>query len=127
MSCMSLFILNINFLFLISHFICKYCLLFSSLPFYFVMVSFAVQKLLSSGRSYFFFIFAFIFFTLGDIPKTDITIIYVKDCSAYIFLYEFYNIRSFLHLGHQSILSFFSYMVLENVLIYSFICSFPVF
>ena len=74
---MSLYILDINFLFLISHFICKYFLLFSSLPFYFVMVSFTVQKLLSSIRSYF-LIFAFISFTLGDIPKTNITIIYVK-------------------------------------------------
>ena len=94
-SCMSLYILDINFLFLISHFICKYFLLFSSLPFHFVMVSFTVQKLLSSIRSYF-LIFAFISFTLGDIPKTNITIIYDKDCSAYIFLYEFYNIRSYI-------------------------------
>ena len=46
-SCMSLYILDTNFLFLISHFICKYFLLFSNLLFHVVMVSFAVQKLLS--------------------------------------------------------------------------------
>ena len=59
------------------------------------MASFTVQKLLSSIRSYF-LIFAFISFTLGDIPKTNITIIYVKVSYAYIFLYEFYNIGSYI-------------------------------
>ena len=49
------------------------------------MVSFAVQKLLSLIRSHL-FIFAFIFFVLGDRFKKVIAVIYVKECSAYVFL-----------------------------------------
>ena len=53
---------------LISHIICKHFLPFSSLSFYFVMVSFAVQKFLSLIRSHL-FIFAFVFFAWEDRSK----------------------------------------------------------
>ena len=47
--------------------------------------SFAVQMLLSAIRSNL-FIFVFIFITQGGGSKKDIAAIYVKECSAYIFL-----------------------------------------
>ena len=59
------------------------------------VVAFAVQKLLSLIRSHL-FIFAFISFTLGDGSKKNIAAIYVKECSAYIFLQEFYSIQSYI-------------------------------
>ena len=43
-----------------------------------------------------FLIFVFIFITLGDVSKKSIATIYVKECSAYVFLKEFYNIRSYI-------------------------------
>jgi len=46
------------------------------------MISFDVQKLLSLIRSYL-FIFVFIFIRL---IKKDLAVIYVKECSAYVFL-----------------------------------------
>ena len=49
-----------------------------------LMISFAVQKLLSLISSQL-FIFAFISFALGDNPPKKITTIYVKECSAYVF------------------------------------------
>ena len=49
------------------------------------MVSFAVQKVLSLIKSHL-FIFIFIFITLGGRVKKNIAMIYVKECSAYIFL-----------------------------------------
>ena len=49
------------------------------------MGSFAVQMLLSAIRSNL-FIFVFIFITQGGGSKKDIAAIYVKECSAYIFL-----------------------------------------
>ena len=49
------------------------------------MGSFAVQMLLSAIR-YNLFIFVFIFITQGGGSKKDIAAIYVKECSAYIFL-----------------------------------------
>ena len=49
-----------------------------------LMVSFAVQKLLSLIRLHL-FIFAFISFALEDRSKKNITTIYVKECSAYVF------------------------------------------
>ena len=49
------------------------------------MVSFAVQKLLSLIRPNL-FIFAFISIILGDGSKKNISVIYVQECSAYIFL-----------------------------------------
>ena len=50
-----------------------------------LMVSFAVQKLFSSLRSPL-FNFAFVSFALGDRKKKN-AIIYVKECSAYVFFY----------------------------------------
>ena len=47
------------------------------------MVSFAVQKILSFIRSHL-FIIVFIFITLGGGQK-DLVVIYVKECSAYVF------------------------------------------
>ena len=49
------------------------------------MVSFAVQKLLSLIMSHL-FTFVFISITVGDGIQKDITMIYVKECSAYVFL-----------------------------------------
>ena len=51
------------------------------------MVSFAVQKLLSFIRSHL-FILVFISFALGEESKywKNIATIYVKECSAYVFL-----------------------------------------
>ena len=49
------------------------------------MVFFAVQKLLSLIRSHL-FIFIFLFITLGGGPKKDLALIYVKECSSYVFL-----------------------------------------
>ena len=49
------------------------------------MVSFAVQKLLSLIRSHL-FIFAFVSFALGDGWQNNIAAIYVKECSACVFL-----------------------------------------
>ena len=49
------------------------------------MVSFAVQKLLRLIRFHL-FIFVFISITLGDESKKNIAVIYVKQCSAYVFL-----------------------------------------
>ena len=49
------------------------------------MVSFAVQKLLSFLRSHL-FIFVFISISLGGGPKKDLAVIYVIECSAYVFL-----------------------------------------
>ena len=50
-----------------------------------LMVSFAVQKLLSLIRSHL-FVFAFISFVLGDRFKKMLLQFYVKECSACIFL-----------------------------------------
>ena len=65
---------------------CKYFLPFSVLFFFVLfMSSFAVQKLLSLIRSHL-FIFAFISIILGDGSKKNIVVVYVTECSAYIFL-----------------------------------------
>ena len=82
MSCMSsLYVLNINPLLVIlfanifSHSIgCLFVLL---------MVSFAVQNLLSLIRSYL-YIFAFVSFALGDRSKKKYCYDFVKECSAYV-------------------------------------------
>ena len=50
-----------------------------------LMVSFAVQKLLSFIRSHL-FIFVFISISLGAGFKKDLAVIYVIECSAYVFL-----------------------------------------
>ena len=49
------------------------------------MVSFAVQKLLSLIKSHL-FIFVFIFITLRRWIRKDLAVIYVIECSAYVFL-----------------------------------------
>ena len=49
------------------------------------MVSFAVKKLLNLIRSHL-FIFVFIFITLGGVIKKELAAIYVKECSASVFL-----------------------------------------
>ena len=81
LSCMSYFyILDTNALSVIFaniFFHSKGCL------FILLMVSFAVQKLLSLIRLHL-FIFAFISFALEDRSKKNITTIYVKECSAYV-------------------------------------------
>ena len=65
---------------------CRYFLPFSVLFFFVLfMSSFVVQKLLSLIRSHL-FIFAFISITLGDGSKKNIVVVYVTECSAYVFL-----------------------------------------
>ena len=49
------------------------------------MLSFALQKLLSLIRSHL-FIFVFIFISLGGRSEKDLAEIYVKECSADVFL-----------------------------------------
>ena len=53
-----------------------------------LIVSFAVQKLLSLIRSHL-FIFVFISIILGGGVIEDLAVIYVRECSAYVFLQEF--------------------------------------
>ena len=48
-------------------------------------ISSAMQKILSLIKSHL-FIFVFILITLGGRLKKDPAMIYVKDCSAYVFL-----------------------------------------
>ena len=48
------------------------------------VVSFAVQKFLNLIRPHL-FIFVFISITLGDGSKKNIAVIFVKECSAYVF------------------------------------------
>ena len=59
------------------------------------MVSFAVKKLLSLSRFHL-FIFVFISTALADRSKNNIAAIYVKECFAYVFLWEFYSIQSYI-------------------------------
>ena len=53
------------------------------------IASFAVQNLLHLITSY---LFIFIFNTLEGGSKKDLTVIYVKECFAYVFLEEFYSV-----------------------------------
>ena len=86
LSCMScLYMLDINPLSVIS-----FAVIFShstGCVFILFMVSFVVQKVLNLIRSHL-FIFAFVSFALGDgsKKKKQIAAIYVKECSAYVFL-----------------------------------------
>ena len=50
-----------------------------------LMASSAVQKLLSLIRSH---LFVFIFITLRGGSKRNLAAVYVRECSAYIFLYS---------------------------------------
>ena len=56
------------------------------------MVSFAVQKLLCLIQSHL-LIFAFIF--IRRYIEDDLVEIYVKACSAYVFVLEFYSIHPY--------------------------------
>ena len=80
-------LLVISFAYIFSHSVA--CLFILS------VVSFALQKLLNFIRSHL-FIFAFISFVLGDRFPQNIAPIYVKECCAYVFLQEFYGIRSYI-------------------------------
>ena len=76
---------------------------------------FCCAKLYSLIRSHL-FIFVFISITLGDESKKNLAVIYIKEYSAYVFLWEFYIVSS---LTFRSLIHFclFSHTVLENVLI----------
>ena len=84
LSCMScLYILEINPLSIVS-----FAIIFSHSEdclFTWLIVSFAVQKLLSLIRSHL-FTFVFISVTLGGGSIEDLALIYVIECSAYVFL-----------------------------------------
>ena len=60
------------------------------------LISFAGKKFLSLLIRSYLFIFVFIFTSLGGRSKKDIAAIYIKECSAYIFLLEFYSIQSYI-------------------------------
>ena len=57
----------------------------------FFMVSFAVQKLLSLIRSHWFFLCLYCHYSRRW-TKQDVAVIYVKECLAYVFLWEFYSV-----------------------------------
>ena len=98
LSCMScLFILEINPFSVVS-----FAIIFShseGCPFTLLIVSFAVQKLLCLIRFHF-FTFVFICYSRGWVIE-DLAFIYVIECSAYVFLEEFYSpgltFRSLIH------------------------------
>ena len=89
------------------------------------MISFAGQKLLSHKVP-------LCFVCLFSLPKEveqkkNIALNYVKECSAYVFLWVLYCLA--FHLDLWSILSLFLHVVLENVLISLFyiqLSSFPI-
>ena len=84
MSC--LFILEINSLSVV-----LFTIIFSHSEgclFTLLIVSFVEQKLLSLIRSHL-FIFVFISIILGGGVIEDLAVIYVRECSAYVFLQEF--------------------------------------
>ncbi|MCG5651141.1 hypothetical protein L0P53_14510, partial [Holdemanella sp. DFI.5.21] len=62
----------------------KYFLPFHVLSFGFFKVFFAVQKLLSLIRSHL-FVFVSVYITIRSGLKKDIPVIYVRECSAYVF------------------------------------------
>ena len=59
------------------------------------IVSFAVQKILGLIRSNL-FIFVFYFHYSRRHIQENITAVYVKRCSAYVFLLEFYSVQSYI-------------------------------
>ena len=73
--------------------------LFFFFCFVFSVVSFAVQRLLGLVGSYL-FIVAFVSFALGERDPTTTTkaVIYVKECSACIFFWEFYGFWSYVYI-----------------------------
>ena len=64
--------------------------------FVWLVVSFAMPNLLSLIKSHLFiYLFiAFISFALGDRSKKIIAMVYVKQCSTYVFFWEFYSFWS---------------------------------
>ena len=80
-----------------------------------LMISFAMQKLLSLIKFHL-FIFVFISFTLGN-RSENTALIYVKECSASrsFIVYSFFSILSlFLYMRLQSFLISFFYMQLSG-------------
>ena len=65
-----------------------------------LIVSFAVQKLLSLIRPH---LFTFVFFPcyFRRWVTEDLALIYVFECSAYVFLLEFYSFLSYMELFNQ--------------------------
>ena len=55
-----------------------------------LMISLAVQKLLSL-ITFHLLIFAFVSFALADRAQKSFAMVYVKECSACVFLKEFYG------------------------------------
>ena len=92
MSCLYIFKINpssaASFANIFSHLIDYLFVLF--------VVSFTVQRFLGLIRSHL-FIFVYCFsFTLGDRAKENIPAIYVKQCPAFVFLWEFKSIWSYI-------------------------------
>ena len=58
------------------------------------MISFAVQKLINLIRSHV-FIFAFIYFALGNWPKKTL-LQFMSECFAYVLFQEFYGVMSYI-------------------------------
>ena len=75
--------------------LCKYFLPYVAFLFILFLISFAGKKFLSLLIRFYLFIFGFIFTSLGNRSKKYIAAIYIKECSAYIFLLEFYSIQSY--------------------------------
>ena len=96
-----------------------------SVGFFILLVSIAMQKLLSLTRSNF-FIFDFIYFALGNWSKKILLwfMWFMSECFACVLLWEFYVIfRSLIHFEF-----IFVYSIFENVqtlLIYMQLSSFP--
>ena len=70
----------------------EYFIPFDRLSFCFLVVSFALQKLIRLIKSHL-FIFPFISLALGDLRKY--CMVYVKECFAYVLFQEFYGIMSY--------------------------------
>ena len=82
--------------------------------FVFFMVSFAMQKLLGLIRSH---LWIFFFHYSSSSVKTDISAIYVKESSAYIFLKEFYSIWLYVQVFNLFWVHFCSYPVSQQHLL----------
>ena len=70
-----------------------------------LMISFAVQKLLSLITSHL-FTFAFISFAIGDRSKKSIAMIYVKECSTYVLFTVCYCLCCCRLIDHRCMLLF---------------------
>ena len=76
---------------LFSHIICKYFLLFYRLSFSFVDGFFCCAKSFKLGST-----FCFYFFCFRRTNPESIAMIFVKECSTYVLLEEFYSFRSYI-------------------------------